>query len=56
LPTPRDRLSPKLVTSPPRKKFKITFESPIVDSKEDEEQTCSDEIGSGGREIYATIT
>jgi hypothetical protein len=57
LPTPRDRLSLKLVTSPPRKKSKTTFRSPIKDSKEDEEQTYSDEIRGGrGEELNVTTT
>jgi len=35
-PTPRDRLSLELVTSPPTKKSKITFKSLVVDLKKDE--------------------
>jgi hypothetical protein len=55
--TPRERLSPKLVTSPPRKKSRTTFGSPIIDLEKDEERTCSYEIGNrGGEELYATIT
>jgi len=38
-------LSPKLVTSPLKKKSSITFESSINDSKTDEDQTYSNEIG-----------
>jgi hypothetical protein len=57
LSTSRDKLSPELVTSPPRKKFKTTFGSHVVDLKEDEEQTCSNEIGGGrGEKLYATTT
>jgi hypothetical protein len=41
-------LSPELVTSPPRNKSITTFGSQVVDSEEDEEQTCLDEIGGGG--------
>jgi hypothetical protein len=37
LPTPRDRLSVELVTSPPRKKSKTPFISQINDLEEDEE-------------------
>jgi len=48
LPTPRDKLSLELVISPPRKKSKSTFESSVIDLEEDEEQTCSNEIGSRG--------
>jgi len=51
LPTPRDKLSLQLVTSPPRKKSKTTFGSPVNDSKEDEERTCLDESGGRGGEI-----
>jgi hypothetical protein len=47
-PTPRDRLRLAPVTSPPRKKSGTIFKSPINDSKEDEEQTYSSEIGSRG--------
>jgi hypothetical protein len=47
--TPRDRLSPKLLISPPRKKFKTIFRSSVDGLEEDEEQTCSDKIrGRGG--------
>jgi hypothetical protein len=57
LPTPRDKLSFKLVTSPPRKKSITTFGSPVINSKEDEEQTCSDDIRvGGGEELYVTST
>lgn len=55
--TPRDMLSFKFFTSPLRKKIRITFKSSVVDSKEDEEQTCSYVIGGGGGgEIDATTT
>jgi len=53
-PTPRDRLSPKHVTSLPRKKFRTTFGSSINDSEEDE-QTCLDDIGNGGGEELDAI-
>jgi hypothetical protein len=40
-----------------RKKSRTTFGSLVVDLKEDEEWTCSDEIGVGGGEkLYATTT
>jgi hypothetical protein len=52
LPTPRDRLSRKPITSPLRKKSRTTFRSPIVDLEEDGEQTCSNEIGGGGGEFF----
>ncbi len=55
LPTLRDRLSPEPVTLPLRKKSKTTFGSPINESKEDEEQTCSNEIGGGGGEELNAI-
>jgi hypothetical protein len=35
--TPRDRLSPKPITSPPRKKYKTIFRSQVIDLEEDEE-------------------
>jgi len=37
LPTPRNKLSLELITSSPRKKSRITFGLPMVNSKEDEE-------------------
>jgi hypothetical protein len=57
LPTPRDKLSPKPITSPLRKKSRTTFGSLINDSKEDEERTCSNKIRSrGGKKLEATTT
>jgi hypothetical protein len=54
-PTPKDMLSLEPVTSPPRKKSKTTFGSMVNGSKEDEEQTCSNEIGGKrGEEINVT--
>ncbi len=50
LPRPKDKLSLEPITSPPRNKFRTTFESLVNDSKEDEKWTCSDEITGGGRE------
>jgi hypothetical protein len=47
-PTPRDRLSLELLTSPPRNKSRITFKSLVADLKEDEKQTYLNEIGGGG--------
>jgi hypothetical protein len=47
-PTPRDRLSLELLTSPPRNKSGITFKSLVVDLKKDEKQTYLNEIGGGG--------
>ncbi len=55
--TPRDKLSPELVTSPRRKKSRTNFGSLIVDSEKDDEWTYSNEIGGGGGEdIDATTT
>ncbi len=55
--TPRDMLSHEPVTSPLKKKSKITFGSPINDFEEDEERTCLDEIeGRGGEELDVTAT
>lgn len=52
-PTPKDELSLEPITSPPRKKSKITFGLFANDSKEDE-WTCSDEIrGRAGEELDA---
>ncbi len=53
-PTLRDRLSLKFVASPPRKKSRTTFKSQVVNSKEDEKRTCSDEMGGGGVEKLQT--
>jgi hypothetical protein len=35
----KNKLSLELITSPPRKKSRTIFRSPVNDSKEDEEQT-----------------
>jgi hypothetical protein len=48
MPTPRDKLSPEFVTSPPRKKFRTTFGSSVNDSKKDDKQTRSYEIKGRG--------
>lgn len=57
LPTSRDKWSPKLVTSPLRKKSRTIFGSLVNDLEEDEEQTCSNEIGGrGGEKFDATTT
>jgi hypothetical protein len=45
--TPRDKLSPKPITSLPKKKFKTISKVQIVDLEEDEERTCSEEMGGG---------
>ncbi len=56
-PTPRDRLSLELVTSPLWKKSRTTSGSKVNDSEEDEEWTCSNEIRSrGGEKLDATTT
>jgi hypothetical protein len=53
--TPRDRLSHELVASPPRKKSITISKVQIVDSEEDEEITCLNEMGGGdGEEFQAT--
>jgi hypothetical protein len=55
-PTLRDRLDHEHVTSPLRNKSITTFKS-HVDLEEDEERTCSNEIGGGGgKKLYATTT
>jgi hypothetical protein len=54
-PTPRDRLNPKPISSPPRKKYKITFKSHVIDLEEDEERTCLDGMGGGGGKELQTI-
>jgi hypothetical protein len=57
LPTPRDRLSLEHVISLPRNKSRTIFGSPVNDSKEDEKQTCLDEIiGGGEKKLDATAT
>jgi hypothetical protein len=48
-------LSIEPITSSLRKKSRTTFGSLIVDSKEDEERTYSDEIGGGAREELNAI-
>jgi hypothetical protein len=54
-PTPKDRLSLEPITSPPRKKFITTVKSHVIDSKEDEEQNCSNKMGGeGGERLQAT--
>jgi hypothetical protein len=55
-PTLKDKLSPELVTSLPRKKFRTFFGSQVVDLEEDEERTCLDEIEGGGGEKLKTMT
>ncbi len=56
LPTPKDMLSLKPMTSPLKKKIMTIFGSLINDSKEDEEWACLDEIGGRvGGELDATI-
>ncbi len=50
--TPRDKLSPKLVASPPRKKSITISKVQILDSEEDEEITCLDEKGGGNGEEF----
>jgi hypothetical protein len=50
-------LSSEPATSPPKKKLRTSFGSPFNDSKEDEEQTCSNEIGGrGGEELDEATT
>jgi hypothetical protein len=57
LPTLRDKLNPKPVTSPLRKKSKTIFGSSVNDSEKVEDQTCLDGIGGrGGEELDVTIT
>lgn len=53
-PTLRNKLSPKPITSPLRKKSKIIFRSQIVDSKEDEEQTYLHKMGGVDCEEFQT--
>jgi hypothetical protein len=50
LPTPWNKLHLKPITSLPRKKFRIIYKVQIVDSKEDEEMICSEEMGGGDDE------
>ncbi len=54
-PTLRDKLSPKPITSPPRKNSKTTFKFQIVDSKDDEEQTCLHKMGSADGEGFKQL-
>jgi len=46
-PTLKDRLNPKPITPPLMKKSMTTFISLVNDLEEDEERTCSNEIGGG---------
>jgi hypothetical protein len=39
------------ITSPLRKKFRTTFKSQVVDLEDDEDRTCLDEMGGGGKEL-----
>jgi hypothetical protein len=56
-PTPKDMLNPEHVTSLPRKKSRTTFRSHVINLEEDEERTCSSEIGGGGgKKLYVTTT
>jgi hypothetical protein len=56
-PTPKDKLSLELVTSPPRKKSITIFMSQVINLEEDEEQTCSNKMGGGGgEELQAIVT
>ncbi len=57
LPTPRDKLSLETITSPLKKKSKITFGSSVNDSKKDEKWICLHEIGGrGGKELDVIAT
>ncbi len=51
--TPNDRLSLEPINSPLKRS--LGLQSSVVDSKEDEELTCLDEIGGGRREEFNTI-
>jgi hypothetical protein len=56
-PTPRDRLTLQLVTSPPRNKYLTIIRLHVIDLEEDEEWTCLDEMrGGGGKEFQTTTT
>ncbi len=55
-PYTKEQVKPEPITSPPRKKSRTTFGSLINDSKEDEEWTCSNEIGNGGGEEFDVTT
>jgi hypothetical protein len=47
-----DKLSPKPVFSPPKKKARIHFIILDCDLEEDEKKTCSKEMGGGGNEKF----
>jgi hypothetical protein len=49
-PRPRDKLSPKLVISPSKKKTKIYAKIQIVCLEDDEEKAHSNEVGCGDDE------
>lgn len=48
--TPRNKLNLKPITSLPMKKFRTIYKVQIIDSREDEERTCSEEMGGGDDE------
>ncbi len=51
------QLNLELVTSPPRKNFKHHFRVLIIEPKDEEENTCLEEMGGGDDEKFqATIT
>ncbi len=45
-----NRLNPKLVTLPPKKRARAHLGALVTKSEDDEERTCSEEIGDGTRE------
>jgi hypothetical protein len=49
-PRPRDKVSPKLVNSPSKKKSKTYAKIQIVHSKDDEEKAHANEVGCGNDE------
>ncbi len=54
--SPRDKLSLEPITSPPRNKSISTIKSEVIDSKEDEEQNFSNEMGNeGGKKLQAIV-
>ncbi len=46
-PPPRDKLSPKPITSPSKKKAKTYVRVQVVNLEDDEEKTHLDEVGCG---------
>jgi hypothetical protein len=54
--TLNNRLNPKLITSPPKKRTRSHSRVLVTQSEDDEERTCLEEIGDGAGEEENTTT